>query len=249
MLPCCGMAGGPLSSLNQLLFSIRSVIFSLEQAMQIVSMSAQGLRQLLESATGMFDHVVETQPSKHERSVRNRPRIAPSLAMRMALVAGILCLGHRLVRQLLFPLRRQQQHAAIGCGQGTMWVALHPQVVRQAQCRVDDVLGVLAFKNKCQNSLVFSVKLLFRETTSLRKFLHRARQGQCAPHRGSHAHTTQRSNAERLFDPHVALTFVRVVLLSLCVCVALFRLFFLLPRVWLFEGKAGTSRHRQHKSR
>ena len=40
--------GGPLNSLNQFLFSIQNVIFSLSQAVQIVGMNAQGLQQLLE---------------------------------------------------------------------------------------------------------------------------------------------------------------------------------------------------------
>lgn len=123
-----GIMGGPLSGLNQLFFSIQSVIFSLGQAVQIIGMNAQGLRQLLESVTSMFDHAVETwhQMQTLEAQARrwetpeDRKRRARLRAMRMALVAGISYLGYRLVRRLLFPNTRRRQHAAIGYGQGTI---------------------------------------------------------------------------------------------------------------------------------
>jgi hypothetical protein len=78
-----GMVGGPLSGLNQMLFSVQSVIFSLGQAVQvchtsvllrllhiralticlshqIVGMNTQALHQLLDTATSMFDHALST---------------------------------------------------------------------------------------------------------------------------------------------------------------------------------------------
>jgi hypothetical protein len=78
-----GMMGGPLSGLNQMLFSVQSVIFSLGQAVQvchtslllrllyiptltiflshqIVGMNTQALHQLLDTATSMFDHALLT---------------------------------------------------------------------------------------------------------------------------------------------------------------------------------------------
>ena len=114
MSPYGMMSPGPISSLNQFLFSIQSVIFSLGQAVQIIGMNTQGLKQLLESATAMFDHAVQTwhemqtleQKARHHETEEDRKRRRRLRAMRMALVAGISYLGYRLVRRLLFPPRR-----------------------------------------------------------------------------------------------------------------------------------------------
>ena len=126
MSPYYGMMSpGPLSGLNQLLFSVQSVIFSLGQAVQIIGMNAQGLRQLFESATSIFDHAIETwqemqlleQRARHLETPQDRKRRARLRALRMALVAGISYLGYRLVRRLLFPSRRRVG-PAIGYQQG-----------------------------------------------------------------------------------------------------------------------------------
>ena len=123
MSPYYGMmTPGPLSGLNQLLFSVQSVIFSLSQAVNIIGMNTQGLRQLMESVTAMFDHAVETwnemqsleQMERHHETEEDRKRRARLRAMRMALVAGISYLGYRLVRRLLFPQRYQRPAIANG---------------------------------------------------------------------------------------------------------------------------------------
>ena len=116
------MTPGPLSGLNQFLFSVQSVIFSLGQAVQIIGMNTQGLRQLMESATAMFDHAVETwhemqsleQMARHNETEEDRKRRARLRAMRMALVAGISYLGYRLVRRLLSPRRHRPAVANTG---------------------------------------------------------------------------------------------------------------------------------------
>jgi len=124
MSPYGMMSPGPLSSLNQFLFSVQSVIFSLGQAVQIIGMNTQGLKQLLESATAMFDHAVQTwqemqsleQKARHAETEEDRKRRARLRALRMMLVAGISYLGYRLVRRLLFPPRRLRNPAITADG-------------------------------------------------------------------------------------------------------------------------------------
>jgi hypothetical protein len=49
---------GPLMSLNQFLFGIQSVVFSLGQAVQIVGMNAQQIRHVYEGMRGMIESVL-----------------------------------------------------------------------------------------------------------------------------------------------------------------------------------------------
>ena len=115
------MSPGPLSGINQFLFSVQSVIFSLGQAVQIIGMNTQGLKQLIESAAAMFDHAVQTwhemqsleQQARHHETDEDRKRRARLRAMRMVFVAGISYLGYRLVRRILFPQRRSQRPAIV----------------------------------------------------------------------------------------------------------------------------------------
>ena len=53
-----GMGGSYLFSLNQLLFSIQSVVFSTSQAIQIVGMNAQQIQNVLASLRGTLEHCV-----------------------------------------------------------------------------------------------------------------------------------------------------------------------------------------------
>lgn len=117
--PLMGM-GGPLISLNQFLYSVQNVIFSLSQAVQIVGMNAQGLKQLLESATAMFDHIIaslhelvepQRAESPDERKRRRRVR-----AMRWAFITALSYAGYKLLRSL----RQRQQRSAIAVGPGPM---------------------------------------------------------------------------------------------------------------------------------
>ena len=116
MSPYYGMMSpGPLSGLNQFLFSVQSVIFSLSQAVNIVGMNAQSLKQLAKSLLEMWDHALETwhqmqaleQRARYQETAEDRKRRARLRALRMALVAGISYLGYRLVRRLMFPTRHR----------------------------------------------------------------------------------------------------------------------------------------------
>lgn len=105
--------GGPLNSLNQFLFSIQNVIFSLSQAVQIVGMNAQGLQQLLESGTAMFDHIIASlhelvEPQRAE-SPEERKRRRRIRALRWAVITAITYAGYKLLRSL----RQRQQRSAI----------------------------------------------------------------------------------------------------------------------------------------
>ncbi len=108
--------GGPLNSLNQFLFSIQNVIFSLSQAVQIVGMNAQGLQQLLESGTAMFDHIVASlhelvEPQRAE-SPEERKRRRRIRALRWAAITAITYAGYRILRSF----RQRQQRSAISAG-------------------------------------------------------------------------------------------------------------------------------------
>lgn len=138
MSPYSMMSPGPLSGLNQFLFSVQSVIFSLGQAVQIIGMNTQGLKQLLESATAMFDHAVQTwqemqsleQKARHHETEEDRKRRSRLRAMRMALVAGISYLGYRLVRRIIYPQRRHRPVIADGRYYGQKTYASPNQSVR-----------------------------------------------------------------------------------------------------------------------
>ncbi|KAL7579846.1 hypothetical protein ACA910_004858 [Epithemia clementina (nom. ined.)] len=110
---------GPLSSLNQFLFGVQSVIFSLGQAVQIIGMNTQALKQLFESVASMIDHAMvswnemrrldasaQMEESDEEKKKRRRVK-----ALRWTVVAATSYLGYRLARRLLS--RRQVAHSQI----------------------------------------------------------------------------------------------------------------------------------------
>jgi hypothetical protein len=109
---------GPISSLNQFLFGVQTVIFSLGQAVQIVSMNASAIHQLLESATAMFDHALATyrelrdlerrRQIKHE-SEQDKKRRRRLQALRWALATAASYAGYRVIRRVLWGLLAQQQ--------------------------------------------------------------------------------------------------------------------------------------------
>jgi hypothetical protein len=115
---------GPLSSLNQFLFGVQAVVFSLGQAVQIVGMNASAIHQLLESATAMFDHAAATyrelrdlerkhRGGEEHESDRDRKRRRRLQALRWALAAAASYAGYRLARRVLAGLLGappQQQH-------------------------------------------------------------------------------------------------------------------------------------------
>lgn len=108
--------GGPLNSLNQFLFGVQNVIFSLSQAVQIVGMNAQGLQQLLESGTAMFDHIIASihelvEPQRAE-SAEERKRRRRIRALRWAVITALTYAGYKLLRSL----RQRQQRNGIAAG-------------------------------------------------------------------------------------------------------------------------------------
>jgi len=106
--------GGPLSTLNQFLFGVQNVVFSLGQAVQIVGMNTQALRQTLESASAMFDHAIATwnemqvieAASRENESEEMKKRRRRLRALRWALVAAVSYAGYRLLRKVLLRKRR-----------------------------------------------------------------------------------------------------------------------------------------------
>jgi hypothetical protein len=128
-----GMMGGPLSGLNQMLFSVQSVIFSLGQAVQIVGMNTQALHQLLDTATSMFDHALLTFQEMRALDARSLENESPEdqtkrrrlKALRWAIIMSIAYGGYRLIRRLLrrrqyqrqlsmYPAQQQQQQYSSG---------------------------------------------------------------------------------------------------------------------------------------
>ena len=100
---------GPLSNLNQFLFGVQSLIFSLGQAVQIIGMNTQALKQLFESVTSLIDSALKSWnemrilevSSQLEESEEGRKKRRRLKAFRWAIVAATSYLGYRIVRRLL----------------------------------------------------------------------------------------------------------------------------------------------------
>lgn len=105
---------GPLSGLNQFLFSIQSVVFSLGQAVQIVGMNTQALQQILEKASAMLEQAMKSycqmrvleQASRESESPEDTKRRRRLRAMRWAMMVAAGYSGYKLIR-LAFGRRRQ----------------------------------------------------------------------------------------------------------------------------------------------
>ncbi len=102
-----------LSGLNQVVFNIQNIIFSISQAVQIVGANQQALQHAWESLNQMVDHAVATFhemraleaierdcESEEERNRRKRLK-----ALRYAFVFGGSWLAYKLIRNLLFRKR------------------------------------------------------------------------------------------------------------------------------------------------
>lgn len=101
--------GGPLTGLNQFLFSLQSVMFSMSQAIQIVGMNTQTFNQLFESATTMLDNALEafhemrtmdaiSQEYESEEKKKRRKRLK---ALRWAVVSAITFVGYKVLKRIL----------------------------------------------------------------------------------------------------------------------------------------------------
>jgi len=119
-----GMGGGLpyLSGLNQMVYNVQNIIFSISQAIQVVGTNQQALQHAWESLNQMVDHAVVTFhemralesierecETEEERSKRKRLK-----ALRYAFVFGGGWLAYKLIRNLLFrkrslPLRQYGQ--------------------------------------------------------------------------------------------------------------------------------------------
>ncbi len=120
-------AAGPLSSLNQSLFTIQAVLVSLGQAVQIIGMNTQALHQVVQSITTMFDHAATTfydMQAKQQQAQsllsattchevdesndmkRKRRRLQ---ALRWALVVGVTYAAYRLMRRVFLGRRPEKR--------------------------------------------------------------------------------------------------------------------------------------------
>jgi hypothetical protein len=109
--------GGPLSNLNQFLFGIQNVLSSLGQAVQIVGMNTQAVKQLLEAAAAMFDHAVASYSEmrvmeaaagefESEEDKKRRRRLR---ALRWAMVTAATYAGYKCIKWLFSSSRRRHQ--------------------------------------------------------------------------------------------------------------------------------------------
>jgi hypothetical protein len=117
MSPMMGGMGGSLSNLNQFLFGIQNVLSSLGQAVQIVGMNTQAVKQLLEAASGMFDHAVATWSEmraieaaasdfESEEDKKRRRRLR---ALRWAMVTAATYAGYKCLKWLFSSSRKRHQ--------------------------------------------------------------------------------------------------------------------------------------------
>ena len=117
MSPMMGGMGGPLSNLNQFLFGIQNVLSSLGQAVQIVGMNTQAVKQLLEAASGMFDHAVATwsemraieAAASEFESEEHKKRRRRLRALRWAMVTAATYAGYKCIKWLFSSSRRRHQ--------------------------------------------------------------------------------------------------------------------------------------------
>ena len=114
-----------LSGLNQIVFNIQNIIFSISQAIHVIGANQQALQHAWESLNQMVDHAVATfhemraletiqreSESEEERNKRKKLK-----ALRYAFVFGGSWLAYKLIRNLLFrkrSLKHQQSRTLNG---------------------------------------------------------------------------------------------------------------------------------------
>lgn len=105
-----------LSGLNQIVYNIQSVVFSITQAIQVVGANQEALQHAWESLNQMVDHAVLTfhemralesieRECETEEERKRRKRLK---ALRYAFVFGGGWLAYKLIRRLLFRKRSLQ---------------------------------------------------------------------------------------------------------------------------------------------
>lgn len=106
-----------LSGLNQMVFNVQNIIFSISQAIQLVGSNQEALQHAWESLNQMVDNAVVTfhemralecieQECETEEEREKRKRLK---ALRYAFVFGGGWLAYKLIRNLLFQKRSLQQ--------------------------------------------------------------------------------------------------------------------------------------------
>ena len=119
--PFMGMDLPYLSGLNQMVYSIQSIVFSISQAIHMVGTNQQVLQQAWESLNKMVDNAVltfheiraaersiEANESEEERNRRKRLK-----ALRYAFVFGGSWLAYKLVRHFLFKTSSRSRYPMI----------------------------------------------------------------------------------------------------------------------------------------
>ncbi len=115
-----------LSGLNQIVFNIQNIIFSISQAIHVLGANQQALQHAWESLNQMVDHAVATfhemraleSIQRESESEEERIRRKKLKALRYAFVFGGSWLAYKLIRNLLFRKRNlQHQQSRILNGQ------------------------------------------------------------------------------------------------------------------------------------
>lgn len=102
------MMAGPFSNLNQFLYGIQTVVFSLSQAVQLLGMNQQVLQQAFESLTSMVEHAVATfhelralealqNEQETEQQKKRRQRLK---TIRWALMFGGSYIVYKIIRRI-----------------------------------------------------------------------------------------------------------------------------------------------------
>lgn len=99
---------GPFSNLNQFLYGIQTVVFSLSQAVQLLGMNQQALQQAFDSLTSMMDHAIATfhelralEAMKNEKETAEQKKRRQRLkTIRWALMMGGSYVVYKLIRRI-----------------------------------------------------------------------------------------------------------------------------------------------------
>jgi len=123
------MMMGPFSNLNQFLYGIQTVVFSLSQAVQLLGMNQQVLQQSFESLTSMIEHAVATfhelralEALQNERETEQQKKRRQRLkTIRWALMVGGSYVVYKLIRRITSKRKQVTQRsntisAPIGAG-------------------------------------------------------------------------------------------------------------------------------------
>jgi len=115
-----GMGGGGplLNSLNQFLFGVQAVIYSLSSAVQVIGMNTHALQQLVEALQQMIDHAVTTfremrtleASSSANETEEQKLRRRRLKALRWAFVLTATYASYRLMRSIVTTRRNKKRH-------------------------------------------------------------------------------------------------------------------------------------------